>query len=82
MKITQKYLSTCLACVGDQNVKTVSDPFLTIPFANSIKNSIRKYYGEQVNQRCWHYKTNQDSSLKITFTDLPKILILRVWYYI
>ena len=71
-------LPTCLACMHDQNVKTVSDPFLTIPFANSIVNSIRKYYGEQVNQRCWHCKTNQDCSVTMTFTNLPKILILHV----
>ena len=71
-------LPTCLACMHDQNVEVVSDPSLTIPFANSIIKSIRKYYGEQVNRRCWHCKTNQDCSVAMTFTDLPKILILHV----
>ena len=63
----------------DQNVETVSDLFLTIPFANSIVNSIRKYYGEQVNRKCRHCKSNQDCSFTLTFTDLPKVLILRVY---
>ena len=71
-------LATCLTCVYDQDVQTDASEFLTIPFASSIQNSIHKYLGEQVKRRCWQCGTNRKCAVVTTFTNLPKILILRV----
>ena len=71
-------LATCLNCVHEQDVQTEASEFLTLPFANSITNSIRKYLGEQVKRRCWHCKANRMCAVTTIFTDLPRILILRV----
>ena len=71
-------LATCLSCVHEQNVQTEASEFLTIPFAKSITNSIHRYLGEQVKRRCWHCKAHGMCAVTTIFTDLPKILILRV----
>ena len=71
-------LATCLECVHEQNVQTEVSEFLNLPFANSITNSIRKYLGEQVNRRCWHCKADRTCAVTTIFTDLPKLVILRI----
>ena len=71
-------LATCLTCLHEQDVQAEASEFLTIPFASSIKNSIHKYLGEQVKRRCWNCGTNRKCAVVTIFTDLPKILILRV----
>ena len=57
--------------IFDEDVQIEPSEFLTIPFASSIGNPIRRYPGEQVKRRCWQCGTNLMCSV-------AKILILRV----
>ena len=72
-------LCRCLTCFEGQNVQTVDNPSLSLPFSDSVINALQQVrVSGKVTRRCWKCKVNRLCSEDTHFSHLPDVLIVRV----